>query len=150
MKQYINRGLSFLFACLTLLSTVVSADAAQIDTETVSPLYEAYIRAVCGASISESLELTSDCYYTVNNSQVTRVDITTYVEKRNLLVLWDRVEIGQPNNEWTDICYGAYNSAVHTVQLSSTGTYRVTFVFEIYNGTTLLDTIEQRSNTITC
>lgn len=80
---------------------------------------------------------------------MTRVVITTYVEKRKALVTWERVDIGQPNNKWIDVIYGDGGSKSHSVQLPASGTYRVTAIFDIYAGSNLLDTVT-RTNKVTC
>ena len=151
MKKYIKKTVSLLFACITLLSAIVPSYAAQPEDSSVSPAYAVVINASCDCAVSVDSVLYVDCVYTAaTDSQVTRVDITAYVEKRNLLVLWDRVDINQPNDEWTCICYGIHNNANFSVPLPSSGTYRVTCIFEVYQGTTLVETIEKTSPTFTC
>ena len=151
MRKTIRRELAVIFACMMLFSgSVVSASAAQGGEETAEPRYALPISVDGSVGISDTLELTTVARYTAAASQMSRVDITTYVEKRKLLVVWNRVDIGQPNNEWTDTCYGAYNTVFHAVQLPASGTYRVTFVFEVYNGSTLVETIEETTDKISC
>ena len=150
MKKALRTAVSNLVVLLLTASLILPAYASHSDSQTdLEPKYATYIDTYCTADISDSLRLSTYASYAVT-SEVTRVDITTFVEKRNLLVRWDRVDIGQPNNEWTDIRYGATNSVSHSKQLSSSGTYRVTVVFEVYNGTTLIETVEERSGNITC
>lgn len=151
MKQYIKKTVSLLFVCITLLSTIVPSYAAQPEDNSASPAYAVVIDTSCEYTVSPALTLYVDCSYgAASDSGVTRVDITAYVEKRNLLVLWDRVDINQPNDEWTCICYGLHNSASFSASLPSSGTYRVTYIMEVYQGTTLVETIEETSNSFTC
>ena len=138
------------FVCvLLLLASVVPARAAQPQME-ISPLYAEPIVCALSANISATNVLIAEPEYTVNNLQtVTSVTIRTYVEKRSLLVIWNTVDIGEANDEWVD--YGGTETfiASHTVQLPSSGTYRVTSVFEVYGGSTLIDTIEV-TKTVSC
>lgn len=151
MKKYIKKVVSLLFACITLLSAVVPSYAAQPEDSSVSPAYAVVIDASCHYTVAADSTLHITCSYGVAaDSGVTRVDITAYVEKRNLLVLWERVDINRPNNEWTCICYGLSNSADFSAPLPSSGTYRVTCIFEVYKGTTLVDTIEKTTSNFTC
>ena len=151
MKKYIKKVAALLFACVSLLSAIVPSYAAQPEDSTVSPAYAVVINASCDCAISPDSTLYVTCSYTAAaDSGVTRVDITAYVEKRSLLVLWNRVDINQPNNEWSCVCYGLYNDAYFSAQLPSSGTYRVTYIMEIYKGTTLVETIEKTTSNFTC
>lgn len=121
---------------------VAPASATQPQNE-ASPLYVVNIDTTCYCDVSASNELTVANTYSVNDSQITRVVVTTYVEKRSLLVIWNRIDIGETNNEWVDYGSNGHFSKSHTAQLPSSGTYRVTTVFEIYGGSVLLDTAEK-------
>lgn len=150
MKKYLKRCLSILFVCLMLISTVTYAHAAQPEEESISPMYAVPIEAACHCTVSPDSVLYISCDYGAGAaSGVTRVDITVYVEKRTLLFLWDRVEIGQPNNEWTTICYGLVNSTTHSVSIAP-GTYRTTAIYEVYCGRDLVETIQKRTDNFTC
>lgn len=151
MRKYIKKVGSLLFACVALISAVVPTCAAQLEEDPISPAYAVAITTSCDYTISPDSILYVTCTYGAGaNSGVTRVDITAYVEKRNLLVFWERVDINQPNNEWTCSCYGIYNSADFSAPLPSSGTYRVTYIMKVYQGGTLVETIEQTSDKFTC
>lgn len=151
MKKHIKKFASLLFACITFLSVVVPTYAVQPEDNSVSPAYAVAITASCDGTVAADSTLYVTCTYTAAaDSGVTRVDITAYVEKRNLLLLWDRVDINQPNDEWTRICYGLINDASFSAPLPSSGTYRVTAIFEVYRGTTLVETIEKTTPNFTC
>lgn len=150
MKKTVKRCLSILFVCLVLISVIPFAHAVQPEDDAISPMYAVSIDVSCHCNMSADNTLYISCDYgAAANSGVTRVDITVFVEKRNLLVLWDRVEIGQPNNEWTTICYGLYNVTSHSVPITP-GTYRVTSIFEVYCGRDLVETIEKTTDNFTC
>lgn len=151
MKKTIRKAASLLLTCLTLLAAAVPAHAAQPAEDPVMPAYAVVIDASCDYTITTDSTLYVDCSYaTAADSGVTRVDVTAYVEKRTLLLFWNKVDIGQPNNEWTDTCYGLYGSTCFSTQLPASGTYRVTFIMEIYQGSTLVETIEQTSENFKC
>ena len=151
MKKTIRKAASLLLACLTLLAAAAPAHAAQPAEDPVMPAYAVVIDASCDCYISEDLTLYLTCSYgTATDSGVTRVDVSAYVEKRTLLLFWNKVDIGQPNDEWTDTCYGLSGTAYFSAQLPASGTYRVTFIMEIYQGSTLVETIEQTSENFKC
>lgn len=84
--------------------------------------------------------------YGVNDSRITQIVVTTYVQKRTLLVIWTRVDIGTPNNEWVDYGGNGDFDASHSAQMPAPGTYRVVATFDVYSGSTLLDSIEIKLN----
>lgn len=150
MKKTVKRCLSILFVCLVLISVIPFAHAAQPEDDAISPMYAVSIDVACYCNVSSDNTLYISCDYGADSdSGVTRVDITVFVEKRNLLVLWDRVDINQPNDEWTTICYGLCNVTSHSVPITS-GTYRVTSIFEVYCGRDLVETIQKTTNNFTC
>ena len=151
MKEFAKRPVALLLIGFMLFSCVCPAHAAQPEENSISPMYAVPIVVDCGGNISEDLTLSILCEYsTPSSSGVTRVDITAYVEKRNLLFLWERVDIGRPNDEFNTICYGIDNYASYSAQLPSSGTYRITSIFEVYCGRDLVETIEVTTNNYSC
>jgi len=72
---------------------------------------------------------------------MTHAFITTYVEKRFLLLFWTRVDIGVRNNQWVDYVYEDTYIGAQVVKLDSKGTYRVTAVFEVFGSGGPVDVI---------
>lgn len=150
MKKYLKTIYALLLSALVLVTFVSPAQAVQPESNTATPLYAVPISATCRCTVSENLDLYIRCNYAApTTSQFTRVDITVYVEKRSPLFIWNRVDINQPNDEWSTICYGKENEVYHSISVSS-GTYRVTSIFEVYNGTTLVETITKTTANFTC
>ena len=149
MRKKGKKWWALLLACWMVVSAAVPTYAAQSGGETVQPMLAEPARtdSICRVSGSSVLSVTNS--YTALDDAVTRVVITTYVEKRKALVTWERVDIGQPNNKWIDVIYGDGGSMSHSVQLPASGTYRVTATFDIYAGSSLLDTVTQ-TNKVTC
>ena len=151
MKKMIRKAASLLLMCLTLFTAAVPVHAAQTTEDPVMPAYAVVIDASCDYTITADSTLYVLCSYgAAADSGVTRVDVTAYVEKRTLLLFWNKVDIGLPNNEWTDTCYGLAGSASFSTQLPASGTYRVTFIMEIYQGSTLVETIEPTGENFKC
>ena len=149
MKKQRKRMWALLMACWMVVSAAVPAHAAQGGGETAQPMLTEYARTKLYCTVSSSCVLTVKNEYAALEDAVTRVVITTYVEKRKALVTWERVDIGQENNKWIDVIYGDGGSRSHSVQLPATGTYRITAAFDIYGGSSLLDTVT-KTNTVTC
>ena len=148
MKKKISKIFAALLICAMICSSVAPSQAVQPQNE-ISPLYVEPITIHWTAMVDGSNELSVAYSYSATDSQVTDVVITTYVEKRSLLVIWNRVDIGETNNEWIDYGAGDHFSMNHSVQLPNSGTYRVTITFDVYNGSTLIDTIE-KTQTVSC
>lgn len=129
------RTLAFMLACVSLCmmfsvssSAVVHAHASEIAT----PYYNNVVSARSTATISDSGLLTIKNSYVGIDGVTTKAVITTYVEKKVLGLFWTRVDIGTTDDEWVDTIYDSIYEGVHTFQLSSKGTYRVTVTFTIY------------------
>lgn len=149
MKKEGKKWWALLLACWMVVGATVPAYAAQSGGETAQPMLTEPARTKLYCTASPSCVLTVKNEYTALDDAVTRVVITTYVEKRKALVAWERVDIGQENNKWIDVIYGDGGSKSHSVQLPASGTYRVTATFDIYAGSSLLDTVT-KTNTVTC
>ena len=125
-------------------SVWIPAYAISADGE-ITPRYSINIDVSSIPNLSSSGLLTVTNSYGVNDSRVTQVVITTYVEKRNLLLFWNRVDIGTANNEWVDYGSNGHFAKSHSAQMPDSGTYRITATFDVYNGSTLLDSISGSS-----
>lgn len=81
-------------------------------------------------------ELESNGYLKINYyldgiyGKMTVTNVTTYIDKQVLGIFWSRVNIGEPDNEWYDRIFKCSYQWNHSVQLPSSGKYRVTVKFE--------------------
>lgn len=133
-KSIMKRTLAFMLTCVSLFmmfsvsTSAVHAHAAEIAT----PYYNNVVTTDTAAVISSSGKLTARYSYDGKEDVTTKAVITTYVEKKVLGLFWSRVDIGTTDDEWVDTIYDHAYTGSHSVQLSSEGTYRVTFIFVIY------------------
>lgn len=141
MKKTMKKWLALTLALLLVCATLVPVYAVQ-DEVAITPRLNTNIDAVCIPNLTSSGVLTVTNNYDVNDSRVTRVVVTTYVEKRSLLVVWTRVDIGTTNDEWVDYGSNGHFAKTHSAQMPSSGIYRVTAIFDVYSGSTLLDSLE--------
>ena len=114
----------------------------------ITPYYNNVMNARTTASVSESGLLTIRNTYYGNQGETTKAVITTYVEKKVLGLFWTRVDLGITNDQWVDTIYDYYYNGTHTVQLDSTGTYRVTATYVISGTGGPADEIESTSERI--
>ena len=143
MEEPLKKMFSLLLALLIVCTSLSPAYASQTEDEAM-PRLNTMIDVSSAANLSSSGLLYVINTYATNDSQISRVVVTTYVEKRNLLLFWDRVDIGTTNDEWVDRGGNGDFSKAHTAQMPGSGTYRVTVTFEVYNSSnTLLDSIEK-------
>lgn len=127
-KTFLKRIMSVFMASVLLVSVFSVVAKAN---EAV-PFYNNVNSTNSSASISSSGVLTITNRYVGSSSVTTKAIITTYVEKKVLGLFWSRVDIGQTNDEWVDTIYNYTYTGSHSVQLSSTGSYRVTVEYVIY------------------
>ena len=133
-KSIRQRVLSLILVCIsvfTMFSVSVSAVQAQA-AEIATPYYNNVVTARSTATISDSGLLTIKNSYVGVDGVTTKAVITTYVEKKTLGLFWTRVDIGTTSDQWVDTIYDSIYEGVHTFQLSSKGTYRVTVTYVIY------------------
>lgn len=133
-KSIKQRVLSLILVCVsvfTMFSVSVSAVQAQA-AEIATPYYNDLVTTNTAAVISSSGKLTASYSYDGSKNDIKKAVITTYVEKKVLGLFWSRVDIGTANDEWVDTINDYAYTGSHSIQLSSQGTYRVTFEFVIY------------------
>ena len=126
MKHFKKIFLSTITTLLLVFSLVVTSTAS------VSPRYNNVYSASSAVSISDSGLLTISNRYSSNPDTFTKASIITFVEKRVLGLFWVDVDIGEADNKWIDTIYNYSYTGYHSVQLSSTGKYRVTVEYTIY------------------
>ena len=81
------------------------------------------------------------------NAGTSRIAVELYVEKRVMLIFWKRVDIGYPNNTWTDHTSNNVYSHTFTTALPSSGTYRVTATYT-FSGSGGPDDVITRTDTV--
>lgn len=109
-----------------LLSMCISVSAVESE---IQPYYINTNQAKVVMSISDAglASITVSC---IGNSNATKIQITTYLEKQ-VGASWVRVNNGQTNNQWTASTTNSYLVKAYSHQLNSTGTYRAVAVFTV-------------------
>lgn len=141
MKKHTLKKLVSLILANVFLLLIVFVPAKAAVQEEIAPCYNNVLTASSTATISSSGVITVNNTYTGSQSVTTKAIITTYIEKKILGIFWSRVDIGQTNDEWVDTIYNYKYSGSHSVQLPSTGTYRVNVEYVIYGSGGSADTI---------
>ena len=83
--------------------------------------------------------------YTGDSNKFAEARLTVQLEKRFLLVFWNTVDIGYPNNEWTETSTDLYGNFYNSFALSDTGRYRAVMTLEIVGIDGSVDVIESES-----
>ncbi|MBQ8895134.1 MAG: hypothetical protein IJ043_12095 [Clostridia bacterium] len=136
------RWISVLLICLTFISAFDVNVFADTDSSSgVTPRYNNVVSVSTVASVSDSGLLTIVNNFEGVKGVITRGVVTTYIHKKFLGLFWQKVDIGQTDNEWVDNAYTYSYDGVITFQLPSTGTYRITSEFVIYGTGGAADTI---------
>lgn len=127
MYSMVKRVSVFALALLTLVMGVVvplrKAEAAIMYNNTTSA------SVLC--DVDANGQLAAVLSVSGIKNKTTSISVELYVEKRVLGVIWSRVNIGYPNNIWTDSSLGTNYNNTFTTNLRSTGTYRVTVTFTV-------------------
>lgn len=141
MKKYTLKKLVSLILANVLLLLIVFVPANAAVQDEIAPCYNNVVSVSSVASVSSTGVLKVTNSYNGDSSVTSKAVITTYIEKKTLGIFWSRVDIGQTNDEWVDTIYNYKYSGSHSVQLPSTGTYRVTVEYVIYGSGGAADTI---------
>lgn len=126
----------------TLLLICFSVFVAQTISAKAAPRYVTPSYVSSTMAINDQGVMTITYQYSSDSSNTSKVEITTYIEKRTLGIFWTRVDIGTPDNQWTDTIYNYRYTGSRTYQLSDTGTYRAKVTYNFYSNSVLTDTVE--------
>lgn len=140
MSTSTKRAALLAMALLTLAMNVL-VPIRKIEAATT---YNNTISANLNCSMNSG-ELSAYLDVTGIKGTTTQISVELYVEKRVLGIFWKKVNIGYPNNVWTDSVSGYLYSNVFTTQLSSTGTYRTTVTYTVSGSGGTPDEITLRS-----
>lgn len=117
----------FALALLILaVSMIVSLNKAKAATA-----YNNTTNAMLNCSINSGGTLQAAMSVFGVSGVTSRIDVELYIEKRILGVFWKKINIGYPNNIWTDSTTGIVYSHIFTTDLTSTGTYRVSVTYTV-------------------
>lgn len=126
-----------LFSCLLIIATLFSAPtmsaftcAASESNEAtvlVEPRFNNVISTGTAFTITDTGLACASVNYNGIQGVTTRVMCKIYLEKKVLGLFWTRVDLGNTNDEWIDTSTEVADRFSHTIQLSSTGTYRAVF-----------------------
>ena len=129
-----------LMPCLLLCSMTVHSFAI-IENEGILPCY--VNSGDCNAEFSISDGTASILVrYIGKASEFTRAEVSVKIQKRFLLVIWNDVDIGYSNNEWTATSYDLNGSFYKEFPISKSGYYRALITVKVYGRSGEVDTIE--------
>ena len=128
MKTSIKRCSVLLLTILLLVMSI----AVPLHKASAAITYNNTFSADLNCSVNSSGRLSAQLKVTGISGKTTRIETELYIEKRFLLVFWNRVSIGYPNDVWTDAVNATNYNNTFNHDLSSTGTYRVTVTYTVY------------------
>ena len=122
-KRFLTLSLTLLLLVMSIYVPLYKASAAITYNNTTS--------ATLNCSIDSSGRLSAALSVVGKLGKTSRIGVELYVEKKVLLVFWKKVDIGCPNNIWTDSVNATNYSNTFQTDLSSTGTYRTTVTYTV-------------------
>ena len=142
MRIIIKKTTATLLTLAILCSFAAVLTSAASDPDAVKTKYYSYADTYPTVTSSGLLTITNS--YIANGSGFTGATIRTYVDKCFFGNIWIRIGNGQPNNIWVDTSTSTLYSKTYTLQLNSTGTYRVTAEFT-FNGSYGSETVTRQA-----
>ena len=140
MNKFIKTVMSILLTCILLCSFMVHS-LVGANNEELAPYYVNTDRCYADFLISNGTANLLVEYYGYA-SEFTRAELCVKIQKRFLLVIWNDVDIGYSNNEWTATSYDLIGSFYNEFPISKTGYYRALITVKIYGTSGEVDTIE--------
>lgn len=137
MKNTIKRSIALALSLLTLLAFF----AVPVSKVSAATAYNNTVRASVASSVSSTGQLDVTLLVDGIKGKTNRIEVELYVEKRVLGIFWSRVNIGYPNNLWTDSTNNYLYRNTFSTQLPSTGTFRVTVTYTVSGSVGADDTI---------
>ena len=141
MKNAIKRGIALALSLLTLLAFF----AVPISRVSAATTYNNTTSVTMNTSISSAGLLNTSLHVSGKSGITSKIHVELYVEKRILGIFWSRVDIGTPDNIWTDSITGCTYNNTFSTQLNSTGTFRVTAEFTVYGSGGAADIIDKEN-----
>lgn len=140
ISKFIKTGLAILLTCILLCSFTVHSFASASNEE-LAPYYVNTDKCYADFMISNGTASVL-VEYIGNSSVLTRVEVSVKIQKRFLLVIWNDVDIGYSNNEWTATSYDLNGSFYKEFPISKSGYYRALITVKVYGRSGEVDTIE--------
>ncbi|MBR4634768.1 MAG: hypothetical protein IKO51_00190 [Clostridia bacterium] len=144
MKTSIKRCSVLLLTMLLLVMSI----AVPLYKASAAITYNNTVSADLGCTVNSSGRLSAAMVVLGYAGTTKKIQVELYIEKRFLLVFWSRVDIGCPNNIWTDSKTGYSYSNTFDFDLPSTGTYRTTVTYTV-SGTGGTDDVITKTDTVT-
>ena len=122
-------GIAAVVLTLQIFCIAAFAEATESAGYPVSP--QSIVASECNVNpkLSGSGLLSVTVSYNKVGNEFYYCDMVTYVERKNLGLIWGRVDIGTTDNEWLHRAYPKTFSITYETKLKKTGTYRVTTEF---------------------
>ena len=121
-----KRIITLILTTVILFTLVIIPISAVNYDEQVSPYYNNTMRASATFQIADDGIATITLKYTGKPSNVSGATITSYIQKST-----SNGWVDVSGASWTDVSTSVAKTFVHTVQLTSTGTYRLAYEFVI-------------------
>lgn len=122
-----KKAILLLLTVASLMSCMTFFASANADDYGIQPFYSNVNSANLTFVINDSGLAGVRVSYTGIQGVTTLVRCEIYLQKKNLGLFWNKVDIGTSNNVWVDESNDFLDNFSHTHQLSSTGTYRAVF-----------------------
>ncbi len=109
----------------------VTVNAASVsDSDIIMPLYNNTSSASVTFTISSSGLATISLYCQGYTDVTTKITAYTYIQLQTGSS-WVTISNGQSNNQWVDTVSGSRLVTSHTLQLTSSGTYKAVVVYNV-------------------
>lgn len=131
-----------IFLSLVLVNLTAVNAFAQEDYG-VAPCYDNVTRYYCNFSVNDPNTATVSVDYYGISGDFQKAEITVKIQKKVLLLFWDTVDIGEPNDEWVETSTALNGHFYNTFDVNGTGTYRALITVEFTGVDGSVDVVEE-------
>lgn len=142
MKKFLKRFMVALLTISILATNGIAVSATQVEDDQISPYYTNCNKCVFSFNVIDPGKAHINITYSAINDVFREAQITVKIQKRFLLIFWNTIDIGLPNNEWTATSTDIDGYFYNCFDVDGTGTYRAIFTVEIIGIDGSVDLIE--------
>ena len=143
MKKFLKRFMVVFLTISILATNNIAILATQVEDDQISPRYTNTEMCSLAFTVVAPGEAHINITYNGISGVFREARATVKIQKRFLLIFWNTVDIGLPNNEWTATSTDREGYFYNCFDVDGTGTYRAIFTVEIIGTDGSVDLIEE-------
>ncbi len=127
---------------IMLLSFYSESFAIENENIGIAPCFTNISSCSCSFGIFDPGEAYLDLTYTAREAYFLQARLEVKIQKRYLLLFWETIDIGEPNNTWVGLCNEVDGHFYESFPIDGAGTYRVVYTLKVFGNAGVTDIYE--------